>query len=227
MIDTSTSGAAGSSRRKTIVDALMALLAERPIEQIGVSDIAEQAGISLAEMRAEFSSVLSVFAAHVKDTDRMVLDGAGADMADEPVREKLFDVLMRRLEVLTPHKAAVRSLLRSSRRDPGLALALNALATRSTSWMMSAAGISIAGPKGMVRAQAMTLLYARVLSTWVEDDDPGLARTMSVLDRELARGQRWSGFLDDLFSVPDRLLRGVSRPRRRRETNPDDDIIAA
>ena len=30
------------------------------------------------------------------------------------------------------------------------------------------------------------------------DDDPGLARTTAALDRALARGQRWVGFLDDL-----------------------------
>ena len=36
-------------------------------------------------------------------------------------------------------------------------------------------------------AQALTLLYVRVLSVWSRDDDPGLARTMAALDRELAR----------------------------------------
>ena len=52
-------------------------------------------------------------------------------MAEEPARERLFDVLMRRLEALAPYKEAVRSLLRSARRNPGLALALNAMAVRS------------------------------------------------------------------------------------------------
>ena len=55
-----------------------------------------------------------------------MLAGVDPDMAEEPPRERLFDVLMRRLEVLAPHKEAVRSLLRSARRNPRLALALNA-----------------------------------------------------------------------------------------------------
>src|ERR1700674_5132617 len=61
-----------------------------------------------------------------------------------------------------------------------------------------AANINAAGPKGVVRAQGVALLFARVLHTFVDDDDPGLARTMAALDRALARGQRWSSFLDDL-----------------------------
>ena len=86
-------------------------------------------------MRAEFGSTLAIVAAHIKDIDRAVLAGGGADMAEEPARERLFDVLMRRLEALAPYKEAVRSLLRSARRNPGLALALNAMAVRSQQWM--------------------------------------------------------------------------------------------
>ncbi len=69
-----------------------------------------RAGVSLAELRNLFGSTLAILAAQVKETDRAVLAGSDADMAEEPPRERLFDVLMRRIEVLAPHKAAVRSL---------------------------------------------------------------------------------------------------------------------
>jgi hypothetical protein len=170
---------------------------------------------------------MSILAAHMKEIDRQVLASDTSDMTDEPVRERLFDILMRRLEAHAPHKAAIRSLLKSSLRNPPLALALNSFAARSMSWMMTAAGISTAGPRGIVRAQALTLLYARVVATWAEDEDPGLARTMSVLDRELARGQQWSGLLDTLLAIPGRLQSGRWRARRRRDEKPDDEIIAA
>ena len=75
-----------------------------------------------------------------------MLAGGDADMAEEPPRERLFDVLMRRLEALAPYKEAVRSLMRSARRNPGLALALNAMAVRSQHWMLEAAGIGAVGP---------------------------------------------------------------------------------
>ena len=68
--------------------------------------------------------------------------------------------------------------------------------------MLTAADIGAAGPRGFVRAQGLALLFASVLRTWVDDDDPGLARTMAALDRALARGQRWSGLLDELCRIP-------------------------
>src|SRR5215813_12548380 len=214
----------GKSGRERIIDAFMALLAEKPIEQIGLAEIAKRAGISLSDLRDAFGATLAILAAHMKGVDRAVLAGGDDDMAEEPSRERLFDVLMRRLEILAPHKAAVRSLLRSAARDPGLAFALNGLAVRSQQWMLTAADIGASGPRGMVRAQGLAMLFASVLRTWINDEDEGLARTMAALDRALARGQRWSGFLDDLLRIPATACR--LRPRRRRRAD-DEDTVAA
>src|ERR1700720_3450751 len=145
------------TNREKIIDALMELLAEERIEDIGFGAIARRAGLTLADCRAEFRSVLAVLAAYTKEVDRQVLTGGDTDTAEEPPRERLFDVLMRRLEALAPHKAALRSLLRSARRHPSLALALNGLAVRSQQWMLAAANIDAAGPRGMVRAQGVAL----------------------------------------------------------------------
>ena len=108
----------------------------------------------------------------------------------------------------------MRSLRRSVLLNPGLALALNGLAVRSMQWMLTAADISATGPKGMVRAQGLALLFASVLRTWVDDDDPGQARTLAALDRALSSGQRWAGLLDDL--LPDSGSGLQRHPRVRR-----------
>jgi len=203
------------SARERIIEAFMALLAEKPFERIGFAEIATRASTTLADLRGEFNSTLAILAAWFKQVDRAVLHGVDTDMAGEPPRERLFDVLMQQIEVLTPHKAAVRSLQRSTACNPGLAMAINALAVRSQQWMLTAAGISAAGPRGMLRAQGLAVLFASALRTWVDDDDPGLARTMAALDRALARGQRCSALLDDLLALPGRVLGRRRRPRDR------------
>jgi AcrR family transcriptional regulator len=215
-----------SPPRERIIAAFMALLAERPIERIDLAEIAKRAEVSLADLRGEFSTTLSILAAHMKEIDRAVLRGGAGDMAQEPARERLFDVLMRRLETHAPHRESVRSLLRSATRNPPLAVALNGLAVQSQQWMLAAADISASGPKGTVRAQGLALLYASVLRTWLDDTDPGLARTMAALDSALARGQRWSSMLDDLLSVPARLCPTRKRPRPRRDDAGEETVAA-
>src|SRR3954462_6283504 len=214
----------GTDRDK-IIAAFMGLLAEKGFEEIGFGEIAQRSGLTLANCRAEFGSTLAIYAAHMKDLDRKVLAGGEGDMAEEPPRERLFDVLMRRIEVMAPYRAATRSLMKSASCNPGLAFALNGLAVRSQSWMMTAADIDAAGPRGMLRAQGLAMLFASVLRTWVDDEDEGLARTLAALDRALARGQRWSGMLDDLCRFSPGRCR--SRYRRRRRYEEDEEPAAA
>jgi AcrR family transcriptional regulator len=214
------------SPRERIVAAFMGLLAEKSIERIDLVEIAKRAEVPLADLRAEFGSTLAILAAHMKEVDRAVLRGGDGDMAQEPPRERLFDVLMRRLETHAPHREAVRSLIRSATRNPPLAVALNGLAVQSQQWMLAAADISASGPKGMLRAQGLALLYASVLRTWLDDTDPGLARTMAALDSALARGQRWSGLLEDLVSVPARLCPSRRRPRPPRDETGEETVAA-
>jgi hypothetical protein len=112
--------------------------------------------------------------------------------------------------------------MRSARRHPSLALAFNGLAVKSQRWMLTAANIDAAGPRGIVRAQGLALLFAGVLRTFVDDEDEGLARTMAALDRALSRGQRWSGFLEDLCRfAPRRCVSRLCRHRDDRDLDRD------
>jgi AcrR family transcriptional regulator len=217
----------GAVQRDPIVGAFMALLAEKRIEDIGFAEIARRAGVSLSALRVKYSSKIEILSAHVREVDRAVLDGIDAGMADEPPRERLFDVLMRRLDLLAQDKAAVQSLQRSVMLNPGLTLALNGLTVRSMQWMLTAADVSASGPKGMVRAQGLALMFASVLRTWVHDDDPGQARTLAALDRALSSGQRWAGFLDDLCRIPEAACNARRGFRRRRGSDRRDSESAA
>ncbi len=207
------------SDRERIIAALMTLLAEKSIERIDLAEIAARAGITLGALRGEFPSTLAILAAHFKAIDRAVLDGGEGDMREEPPRERLFDVLMRRIELLAPHKEAMHSLLRSARRNPGLAFALNAMGVRSQQWMLAAADIHSSGPRGMLRAQGLAIMFARVLRTFVNDDDEGHARTMAELDRALGRGARLMGLVDELC----RFVPSFGRRRRRHRDDERDD----
>ncbi len=100
-----------------------------------------RAGVSLAQLRGAFASPLAILAAYFKDVDRAVLAADFSDMEEEPARERLFDVLMRRLEAhgAASRRRCARSCVRRAamRRSR---FALNALAVRSQKWMLAAAG---------------------------------------------------------------------------------------
>lgn len=184
--------------RKKIVDALLDLLGTRRWADIGLADIAERAGVSLVDLRGLFPSKGAILAGFVRQIDLDVLGHDVKDMVDEPVRERLFDVLMRRFEALAPHREALRAVRDGLRVDPVGAAAMNQVAVSSMQWMLAAAGVQESGPLGAARAQGLVLVVGRVFETFLNDPDEGLARTMKMLDEELRRAEGWARRADDL-----------------------------
>lgn len=210
------------STRDRVIDALMELAAERAWDDFGMVDVAERAGVSLAEFRDAFPSKGAVLAGFTKRIDRIVLEGTSKALADESPRERLFDVLMRRLDALAPYRLALQGIAEWVRREPMAALALNGVLVNSMRFMLAAAGIEAEGPAGALKLQGLVVAWARVLDVWYDEDDPSLSRTMAVLDRELTRGETLVARIDDLDRLvsPLRLLGrafvDASRRRRRR-----------
>lgn len=214
---------ADAQAREKILGAFLTLLAEKRFERIELSEVAQLANVSLADLRGEFGSTFDIVASFMRETDRRVLSGEPAkidpELADQSARDRLFEILMRRFEALTPHREAVRSLYRSARCNPQLAMGLNKLAVRSQQWMLSAAGIGSSGMIGGMRAQALSCFFAKAMQTWLDDEDPGLARTMASLDRQLATAERLAGFAKEIC----RFVPGMAPRRSRRdEAFPED-----
>lgn len=216
--------------REKIVAALMDLLAVRRWNDVGLSDVATASGVSLAELRALFPSKGAILAGFVRQIDLDVLAHDVKDMADEPVRERLFDVLMRRLEAVKDHREALRSVRDGLRADPMGAAALNQVALSSMQWMLAAAGVQEAGLVGTLRAQGLVIVLGRVFDTFLNDPDEGLARTMKALDAELRRAESFARRADDFgrLTAPFReaFERVLGRAGGGRREPKDDDVVS-
>lgn len=184
--------------RDRIVDALMALAGEMRWSDVTLPMIAERAAVSLADLRDHFPSKGAILGGFSKRIDRIVLDGAGADMLSEPARDRVLDVMMRRLDALAPYKAGLRAVAEASRRDPLMLAALNRLALNSWRYMLASADIDTEDELGMIRVQGAAIVFGRTLDTWFDDDGDDMARTMARLDKELSSGERIMGRLQDL-----------------------------
>jgi AcrR family transcriptional regulator len=181
-----------------IVDALMALAGETAWEEISLPMIAGRAGITLADLRDHYPSKGAILSGFARRIDRIVLDGTTADMADEPARERLLDIMLRRLDALAPYKPALKPIRRALMRDPLSLAAANQLALNSWRYMLAAADIDTEDHLATIRLQGAVLIFNRVLDVWFEDDSDDMAKTMAKLDKELQSGERIMGRIGDL-----------------------------
>ena len=186
-----------STPRGRIIATALKLAAERPWAGITLLDVAQEAGLTLAELRREFSTKGEILAAFTRAVDDELLRAAPANTAALGSRDALFDIVMSRFDALAPYKPALRSIAKSPMFEP--AVLRNAIAAQH--WMLEAAGVGSDGVVGGLRVAGLASVYASVFRTWLADDDPGLARTMAALDRRLRSGERALARFDGMCAV--------------------------
>lgn len=186
-------------KQARIVDAALRLAAERGWAEITLDDIAAAAKLDADEVYRLTPTKSAVLNAFVRRTDLAVLEGQPSAAADEDAEatthDRLFDVLMRRFEVLSPDRAALGILCRDLPRDPVALAAVIPQAHCSFGRMLEAAGVSTKGLRGLARIHAIAAVWLATQRTWFSDEGPDMARTMAVLDRNLRRMEETVGLV--------------------------------
>jgi AcrR family transcriptional regulator len=206
----------GEEQENAVIDAALRVAARRSWRDVRLSDIAAEANLDLADLAKVTSSKADIVRRFSRRTDRALLDSLKTQPVEGEPHDRLFDVVMRRLEILTPHRAALASILEAPAGHPTGALMLAASAATTQRWMLTAAGLEEDGPGGVVKQGGLACVYARALRVWLSDDDPGLARTMAALDRDLrdgARYLRWAEMPIALGTALSGIVRGLWRGR--------------
>jgi len=173
------------------VDAMMTLAAQLGWRDVTLSDIAAEAGLSLAELRGVATSRSGLLGKFVSRIDQVVLQGPVTDMEAEPVKDRLFDIAMRRFDLLQPWRGAIKSIARDLPFDPLTALCLGQQRRQSMVWMLEKAGVSTAGLKGRLRAAGLDLIMLSTMRIWLKDESEDMSVTMAHLDRQLSRADKF------------------------------------
>jgi AcrR family transcriptional regulator len=178
-----------------IITAALALIAAKGWAGATLADIAAGAEVSLAQLHRHFPSKTAIIAAWLDQVDDQVLKTVEPASVDEETRDRLFEIIMNRFDVLAPHKQALCAIARGVACDPRGLCALACRLERSMAWMLEAAGIGTSGLAGMARVKGMMVIYGRVLRQWFRDDSEDMAKTMAELDKRLRQAERCARLL--------------------------------
>src|SRR5438094_1556607 len=168
-----------------IIDAALAGIARQGWRRLSLADIAAEAGLPILRVYRLFSSKPAILRGFFRRIDEAILATPPEGEPDERPRNRVFDLLMRRFDALTPHKAAIEVLGRELPTDPLAALAAGAGLLRSMRWMLEAAGISGEGLGGIGAVKLTAAAYVATARVWLRDESPDAGPTMAALDRRL------------------------------------------
>ena len=172
---------------KVALEAALSLAATTGWRDLTLRDVSEASGVTLVQLHEVYRSKNAILDAFVRQVDEAVLAGDNADLNDESAKVRLFDVLMRRFDALSPHREAVCSVMKASAYDVLTGVSSLCRLMGSMRWMLEAAGIDSSGLKGRLRAKGLSLVYLDAMRTWMKDDSKDMAATMSVLDKRLGQ----------------------------------------
>lgn len=178
------------------------LIAERGWHRLSLAALAERSGASLLEVYRELPSREALFRRLAGRVDEAMLGFDPAEMVGLPPRDRVFELLMRRLDALAPFKDGLARLERQRPADPRPALVAGLGFDRSMAWVQEAAELPSSGVQARLARGLLAVAYLRTLRVWLRDRSADLARTMAELDKQLRRIESVAGL----------------RERRRRQT---------
>ena len=186
------------------VEAALRLAGKISWDRISLADIAAEARMPEDDFRALFPTKLSLLEAYGREVDEGVETRGKTISMDEHMKDRLFEAIMIRLDILGVHKDAVASIIRASLRGNPKTIAAGASALRrAMAQLLDLCGEPSSGLCRQFKLRALGLIYFYVLRVWLADDTPDTGKTMAALDKALARAETI------INSLPTSPLRGA------------------
>ena len=183
--------AARKARKDKVLDVAVGLIAEKGWLDLSLSELAQASDVSLDQLYDSFRRKNDILWSLQKRLDSEALkEIEPEDLEGEPARDRLFDVLMTRFEVMAPYKYTLEVISEDLLQDPRALMGWAHNEMQSLRWMLDAAGLSARGFSGLARLHGLAAVWAECFHTWLKDE-PGMPQTMALLDQRLAKGEKW------------------------------------
>jgi ubiquinone biosynthesis protein COQ9 len=171
---------------RALIAAAFDIAAERGWNRMTVAQAARRAGLELGRARGRFPHRGVVLLRFGREADGAALAAA---VPGSPVRDQLFDMLMRRIDAMQTHRAGILALFHALPTNPPMAMLLASANLCSMAWLLDAAEISTTGPLGKLRVKGLMAVWLWTVRAWCADKSVDLAATMAALDHALRRAE--------------------------------------
>lgn len=183
------------NHNEKIVNATLKLVEASGWDTLTLASVAKAAKLPLSTVEKVAADKTDLLRLIGQEIDRQTRDAIGSVDQDAPTKDRLFEVLMARFDVLQGMRAGFAPIIATLCHDPkGLAVTLPHLG-RSMMDMLIAAGVPATGPTGTMRALGLMAVYIWTIKVWQEDESEDLGKTMVALDQNLVQAERVAGWL--------------------------------
>ena len=172
-------------REPDLISLAFQLMAERGWCRFSFTELARRAGLSLARVYAELPGRGALLRGLGRRLDAQMFELEQAELDGMTPRERVFELVMRRLDAMAPYKEGLRAVAQAMPRDPALLLAAGCNVGLLSRRLLDATETA---------RRVISMIYVRTFRVWLDDATPDMARTLAELDRRLQQAEevaRW------------------------------------
>ena len=173
------------NRKIILIDTTLSLAGELGWPSVTLQLVGKTANVPLSEVSAIFSSKWDILEAFRERTDLLLTAGKSANLSGQSAKDRLFDILMARIEIIEPWKAGIGSIARHAVAQPITGIRLFTSLNKSMECMIEHVNAKIQGPGKLIQSRGLTLIYLLVLRRWIGDHSSDLGPTMAELNERL------------------------------------------
>ena len=177
--------AEGPNRKIILIDTTLSLAGELGWPSVTLQLVGKTANVPLSEVSAIFSSKWDILEAFRERTDLLLTAGKSANLSGQSAKDRLFDILMARIEIIEPWKAGIGSIARHAVAQPITGIRLFTSLNKSMECTIEHVNAKIQGPGKLIQSRGLTLIYLLVLRRWIGDHSSDLGPTMAELNERL------------------------------------------
>ena len=183
-----------------ILDAALALAAQRGWDAVHLHDVAQATGVPLAEVASHYKTKDALVEAWFDRADAALLalpDSAGWMALS--ARQRLHQAICAWLDALAPHRKTSAHMLRYKFQPEHLHLHAQGAVriSRTVQWIREVARLPAVGWRREAEEAVLTSIFLATFTRWLLDDSADFRRTRA--------------FLDLLLSAAERTARGIDR----------------
>ena len=150
--------------------------------------ISEEAKIPLSEIIKILPTKTAILIEFNRLVDKRLSENNHNNEETANSRDLLFELLMERFDILNENKEALVNIMKSIAKESPVTGIIGIISSlQSINKIMEICAIPNRGLLGKFRLKAVFAIYLKAMYCWLEDDTPGLSKTMADLDKSLTR----------------------------------------
>ena len=176
------------SKEERIIAATLKLAKFNSWKNISMKIISEEAKIPLSEIIKILPTKTAILIEFNRLVDKRLSENNHNNEETANSRDLLFELLMERFDILNENKEALVNIMKSIAKESPVTGIIGIISSlQSITRIMDICAIPNRGLLGKIRLKAVFAIYLKAMYCWLEDDTPGLSKTMADLDKSLTR----------------------------------------